>query len=305
LDETVAATRPITVRDLLTSSLGFGETWTPPDTCPIFKAAHELKIGVGPNVTTMPHPDEWMRRLGTLPLMYQPGSRWTYHTASDVLGVLIARVAGQALEVFLKDRLLEPLCMKDTGFSVPSSKLDRLATAYWSQIDWDGGTYGTDWCSPTSGLPQMFDEASGSQWSKQALFPSGAAGMVSTVFDYLTFGLMMLNKGRHGKTKILARPTVEMMTTDHLTLHQKRHSGFFPGYFNNRGWGFGLSVVTRRVEPLNIGAFGWNGGLGTSWFSDPSEGLVGILMTQHGWTSPQPPAITRDFWTLAYQAIDD
>jgi len=96
------------------------------------------------------------------------------------------------------------------------------------------------------------------------------------------------------------------MTTDHLTPEQKAVSGLVPGYFDSHGWGFGVSVVTRREDLADsVGRFGWDGGLGTSWCSDPQEDLVGIPLTQRAWTSPNPPDVCRDFWTLAYQAIDD
>src|SRR5207249_2285918 len=97
----------------------------PPDAYPILKAASGLQIGMGPpSPSTMPAPDEWLRRLGTLPLMHQPGEKWLYNTGSDVLGVLIARASGQSFETFLRERIFEPLGMKDTGFSVPTTKLD-------------------------------------------------------------------------------------------------------------------------------------------------------------------------------------
>jgi CubicO group peptidase (beta-lactamase class C family) len=96
------------------------------------------------------------------------------------------------------------------------------------------------------------------------------------------------------------------MTIDHLTPEQKAISGLVPGFFDSHGWGFCLSVVTRRTEIADsVGKFGWDGGLGTSWYSDPQENLITILLTQAVWTSPQPPPICRDFWTLSYAAIDD
>jgi CubicO group peptidase (beta-lactamase class C family) len=117
---------------------------------------------------------------------------------------------------------------------------------------------------------------------------------------------MMLDKGRHGGDRILSRPSVEIMTTDHLTPEQKAMSGLNPGYFDSHGWGFGLSVITRREDAAgSLGKFGWDGGLGTSWYSDPREDMVTILMTQRMWDSPIPPQVCVDFWTLAYQAIDD
>src|SRR5213078_3118559 len=110
---------------------GFGQLMAPPDAYPILKAASEQQIGMGPpSPSTMPAPDEWLRRLGTLPLMHQPGERWMYNTGSDVLGVLIARASGQTLEAFFRERIFEPLGMKDSGFSVPVHNLDRLASSY-------------------------------------------------------------------------------------------------------------------------------------------------------------------------------
>jgi CubicO group peptidase (beta-lactamase class C family) len=104
----------------------------PPDVYPIQKAVSELQIvGFGPSNPSTPHdPDEWLRRLATLPLMHQPGENWMYNTGSYVLGVLIARASGRPLETFFRERIFEPLGMKDTGFSVPAAKLDRLASCY-------------------------------------------------------------------------------------------------------------------------------------------------------------------------------
>jgi CubicO group peptidase (beta-lactamase class C family) len=293
LDETVPASRPITVRDLLTFRMGFGQLMAPPEAYPILKAAHLAQIGMGPpNPANMPEPDEWMHRLGNLPLMYQPGERWLYNTGADVLSVLIARASGQPFETFLRQRLFEPLGMTDSGFYVPAAELHRLPTAYWTD--------------PKTGALSVFDAAEGGQWSRQPAFPSGAGGMVSTVDDYLAFAQMLLDKGEHGGRRILSRPSVETMTTDQLTPEQKAKSGLVSGFFDSHGWGFGLSVATRRVAPWEVpGRYGWDGGLGTSWYSDPHEDMITILMTQAAWTSPDPPRICVDFWALAYAAIDD
>jgi CubicO group peptidase (beta-lactamase class C family) len=292
LDESAPANRPITLRDLLTFRLGFGIIMVAPGTYPIQRAAAELKIRMGsPLPQEQPAPDEWIRRFGTLPLMYQPGERWLYDTGSDVLGVLIARAAGQPLDVFLRDRLFQPLGMLDTGFYVPAEKLNRLPTSY----------------APNSkkGALEVYDEAANGHWSRPPAFPSGAGGLVSTVNDLLAFGRMLLEKGKHGNLRILSRPSVETMTTDQLTPAQKAVSGLVPGYFESHGWGLGVSIVTKREDVArSVGTFGWDGGLGTSLYMDPHEDLVGILMTQRAWKSPVPPLVCQDFWTLAYQAID-
>jgi CubicO group peptidase (beta-lactamase class C family) len=293
LDDTVAADRPITVRDLLTFRMGFGVVNASPGTYPIQDAMSEQLLGQGlPSPSTPPAPDEWIRRLGTLPLMHQPGEQWMYNTGSDVLGVMIARASDRPFEIFLRERLFDPLGMHDTGFSVPAAKLDRFATSYLTNSE--------------TGALEVYDEADGGQWSRPPDFPSGAAGLVSTIDDYLAFGQMLLNKGTHGGQRILSRPSVEAMTTDQLTPEQKARSGLVAGYFENHGWGFGVSVVTRRDDVAEtVGTFGWDGGMGTAWRSDPKEDMVTILMTQAAWTSPSPPDVCRDFWTSAYCAIDD
>jgi CubicO group peptidase (beta-lactamase class C family) len=273
--------------------MGFGILMVPPGTYPIQKAVDEQALGQGmPRPLLPPAPDEWIRRFGTLPLMDQPGERWMYHTGSDVLGVLIARASGRPLETFLRERIFEPLGMKDTGFSVPEAKIDRLATGYV--------------VNPKTGALDVYDEAKGGQWSRPPQFPSAGGGLVSTVDDFLAFSLMMLNRGKHGRERILSRPSIETMTTDQLTPEQKSVTGLVPGFWNSRGWGFGVSVVTRRTEmSAPVGQYGWDGGLGTSWRVDPSEQMCGILLTQRSWTSPVPPDVCVDFWTTAYQAIDD
>src|SRR5580693_968448 len=127
VDDTVPASRPITVRDLLTFRMGFGGYFGP---CPLNDAAAPLQLSVGPPQPSLPpEPDEWMRRFSTLPLMFQPGERWLYHTGADVLGVLVARASGQSFEEFLRERVFAPLGMKDTGFFVPAVDIGRFATS--------------------------------------------------------------------------------------------------------------------------------------------------------------------------------
>ncbi len=293
IDDTVPANRPITVRDLLTFRLGFGMIWGPPDLYPIQQAINQLQIvGFGPPNQATPHdPDEWLRRLATLPLMHQPGERWMYHTGSYVLGVLIARASGQTLENFLRDRILEPLGMKDTSFSVPDAKLDRLAASYWPNA--------------ATGALDLHDGIADSQWRQPPAFPDGGAGLVSTIDDYLAFGRMMLNHGQHGHERILSRPSVALMTTDHLTPAQKAASAFLPGMWDNRGWGFGMQVITGRDQVWAVpGRFGWDGGYGTSWATDPAEDMVALLMTQRA-EFPLFSRVYLDFWNSTYQAIDD
>lgn len=293
VDDTVPANRPITVRDLLTFRMGFGLLFGSPDQYPILGALEPLALGQGqPHPAAPPEPDEWMRRFATLPLMHQPGERWMYNTGADVLSVLIARASGQPLETFLRERLFEPLGMNDTGFSVPAEKVDRFTPSY-----------ATDFAT---GERFVYDPATDGEWNQPPAFPSGAAGLVSTADDYLAFGQMMLNHGKLGNVRILSRPSVELMTSDHLTPEQKAVSGLGPGFFDSHGWGFCVSVVTRRENLTeHVGHYGWSGGMGTIWGVDPTEEMTTVLMTPRVWDSPEPPAIVQDFLTSTYQAIDD
>ncbi len=289
LEDTVPADRPITLRDLLTFRLGIGAVMAPPGRYPIQRAMEEAGVAPSANLPAVA-PDEYMRRLGGLPLIHQPGEQWLYNTGSDVLGVLISRASGQSLGTFLRERIFQPLGMKDTGFHVPPEKLDRLPTSYYMDA--------------ATGRLTVFDEARDGRFAHPPIFESGAGGLVSTVDDCLAFGRMMLNKGRCGHERVLSRPSVELMTINHLTTEQMADARIFFG--ENRGWGFGMAVYTRRDDLAAVpGRFGWDGGYGTSAYADPAEDLVGVLMTQRHMDSPQPPRVFVDFWTSAYQAIDD
>ncbi|GIF73639.1 serine hydrolase [Asanoa siamensis] len=284
LHDTVPAFRPITVRDLLTFTWGFGQVLAPPDAYPVLKAAVDLGIGMGePRPREMPDQDEWLKRLGSLPLMAQPGERWLYNTGSDVLGVLVARASGLSFSDFLQERMFTALEMRDTGFSVPVGSIDRLAHGYWGDP------------------PEPLDTQE--EWLTAPPFFSGGGGLVSTMDDFFAFGRMLL---RAGEQRLLSRPALELMMADHLTSGQKVLPHWVPDEFEASGWGFGGKVTTRRHTIADTpGRYGWDGGLGTSWRVDPAEEMITILMTQRAWLSPSPPPILRDFWTLAYQAIDD
>ncbi len=291
LDDTVPAIRPITLRDLLTFRLGYGAIMAPPGSYPIQKAMEDLGLAPSANLPSHP-PDELMRRFGTLPLVHQPGEQWLYNSGSDILGVLIARATGTSLGAFLHERIFEPLGMRDTAFSVSEAMASRLPECY--SVD------------PASGKVAVFDQGRGGRFTRPPLFESGAGGLVSTVDDLYAFGRMMLDKGTGGGGRILSRLSVELMTADQLTPAQKAASDFYPGFWESRGWGFGMSVVTRRDDLAGVpGRYGWDGGYGTSWYADPAEDLLGILLTQRVWTSPVPPPLHVDFWASAYQAIAD
>jgi CubicO group peptidase (beta-lactamase class C family) len=267
LDETVPADRPITVEDLLTFRMGFGmivePTFDPP--FPIVNAVNDLQLHMGPPDPRTPHnPDEWIRRFGTLPLMYQPGGKWQYNAGSLVLSVLVARASGQSLEDFFRTRIFEPLGMTETGFSLPAEHAGRLPSYYMSDFE--------------TGKLELQTVSAPSVWTRPPVFPSGAAGLLSTVDDYLAFARLLLNKGVHQGERLLSEDSVNLMTTNHLTPQEIAGGGTILG---GRGWGYCMSVVTAPDEAWPItGRYGWEGGYGTTWFNAPHRGLVAIALTQ-------------------------
>lgn len=286
VDDTVPANRAITVQDLLAFTLGTGFVFAEAGTYPIQQALKEA--GFEPSLDPKPAPAEFLRRLGALPLVHQPGQIWMYNTGSDLLGILVGRAAGRSFGEFLRERIFEPLCMRSTGFSVSAEELSRLPTAYVP----DGG----------GGLKIEDEAGADSEFSRQPALESGSGGLVSTIDDWFTFVSMLLNSGSHEGVRILSRPAVETMTIDHLTAEQKAKTPWNPGYFDTHGWGFGVGVVTRRYDIASTpGKYGWDGGYGTSWYNDPQENMITIAMTQLGmW----PHNAVRDFSTLAYSALE-
>ena len=287
--ETVPANRPITVRDVLTFELGLGVDFEAPWPQPLLQAMDELGMGAGaPEPQVPPEPDEWMRRLSTLPLLYQPGERWLYNTGSDVLGVLVARASDRTLDVFLGERVFEPLGMVDTGFATPH--VDRLGTCY--TID------------SQTGERLVYDPPDG-QWAKAPAFPAGGGGLVSTLDDMHAFGAMLLSGGRlPDGSRLLSAASVEAMTTDQIGVDRGAPGASPDG---SQGWGFGVGVQVRRTGPTrSVGTYGWDGGLGSSWANDPRERLVGVVLTTDMFTAAYPPpAVIQDFWTCVYAALDD
>ena len=291
LDDTVPARRAITVRDLLTYRMGFGSIMAPPDTYPIQRLIRDYRIGGdGPMLPSQaPGMDDWLRKLGSLPLLAQPGEQWMYQVSGDVLGVLIARVSGQSLGAFMRERIFDPLGMKDTAFHVPSEKIERLPAFYVFNRQ-------------TNTL-EFFDDVANSAWRTEPPFESGGGGLLSTIDDYCAFSRMTLHKGRHGRAHILSRAAVELMTSDQLTPEQRTGSEIFFG--THSSWGLGMAVDIQRDDIFRTpGRFGWDGGFGTSAYTDPAEGMIGILFTQRLVESPEPPRVFTDFWTLAYGAME-
>jgi CubicO group peptidase (beta-lactamase class C family) len=292
LDDTVPAERSMTVEDLLTFRLGFGNIFAAPGTCPIQKAEEALGLRtLGPPWPPPPFgSDEWIARFATLPLLHQPGAGWRYNTGAQVLGIVLERASGQPLEAVLRARVFEPLGMVDTSFSVPDEKAARFTTAY---IPEDSG-----------GLA-VLDPAENGWWSEPPAMANAAGMLVSTVDDLWAFTAMLRAGGSHEGEQLLSPDSVMAMTRDHLTPGQREDAAPFagPGF----GWGYGMAAP----DPLLSGespqpwGYGWTGGTGAVWYTDPTCDLTGILLTTRAMTSPQMPAHFTAFWDGAYGALRD
>jgi CubicO group peptidase (beta-lactamase class C family) len=279
LDDTVPAEHPVTVRALLTFTFGFGialDMFAAPEPWPVVAAAAEAGLAtIGP-----PQPDDfvdpetWIARFGGLPLLAQPGERWLYNTGSHVLGVLCSRAAGMPYDEVLRTRVFTPLGMRDTGFS--TDDVARLATAY----------------EPTPDGLVVWDPPDG-QWSRPPRFADGAAGLLSTADDLLAFARMLLRGGE----PVLTADQVGEMRRDHQSAEQRESGAAILG---GRGWGLGTSVV--RHGPW-AGAFGWDGGLGTSFLVHPEHDLAVIVLTQRLFETPQAPAVHTDLQAAALAAV--
>jgi CubicO group peptidase (beta-lactamase class C family) len=284
LDDTVPANRPITLEDLLSYRFGFGTVMAPPGSYPIQRAEADAglhSIG-GPPWPPGDHDvDSWIGALGSMPLMYQPGEQWLYNSSGQVLGVLLARACGQDLESVLRERVLEPLGMIDTGFTVPAEKRGRLTTFYLP--------------NPETGEMKVLDDPADSWWSTPRSFPDAGGWLVSTIDDYRKFVSTVVAGGIGQPLKILSPEMVALMTTDRLTPAQREASAFFLG--QNEGWGLGLAVAAAgSSDPRLPCGSGWDGGTGTTWRTNPHTGVTGILFMQRQAVSPVPPPIIQDFW---------
>lgn len=263
LDDTVPAERPITVEDLLTFRLGHGMITEPSfqPAYPIIEAARDAELVLDvPDPRTPLDPDEWIRRFGELPLMDQPGTRWRYNTGTLVLGVLVARAAGKPLGDFLAERLFAPLNMTDTGFWLPEEEAHRIPAAYMSDLQ--------------GGPLQESPLSRAAEWTRPPAFPSGSAGLLSTAPDLLAFAQMLRRNG----DGLLSADSVRRMTTNQLTPEQLGSAGMLLG---GRGWGYGMSVTVAPDDAIDTpGRYGWEGGSGTVWFTDPHQDLIGIALSQ-------------------------
>ena len=245
----VAAKRPVTVRDLLRHTSGltygfFGNT-------AVDKMYLERGVfGWESNLEDM------MDKLGEIPLLYQPGTRWHYSVSTDVLGYVVEKVSGQPLDEFFEERIFEPLGMKDTAFYVPADKVDRFSVCYGPNL---------------MGWLPVTDNPATSRYLKKPSMLSGGGGLVSTAPDYLRFCQMLLNKGRLAGKRLLRAETVEMMTKNQLPEGVTRD--------DSGGFGLGFSVRTEEAK-FPEGEYGWGGMASTHFWISPKHDLIVIALSQ-------------------------
>jgi CubicO group peptidase (beta-lactamase class C family) len=284
IDDCVPASRRITVHDLLSLQMGLGALFDDPKDCPLLRQFTDLGISPGPAMFGGSSQD-FIDRLGSLPLAYHPGQRWLYHTGMEVAGILVSRVAGQPLSAFVDERLTGPLGMKDTGFFVPPAKQPRLATSY---------------IRAPNGTLRVHDDAMGGRFAKLPAMESGGSGLVSTAEDFARFGRMLLDDGRNEGRTILSERSARLMRTDQLPADVKAASPFFPGFWDTYTWGLGAAVSTSSDSTSKSGRFGWWGGTGTTFFIDPGSGTVGVLLSQRMMTGPDDTAVSNAFLKAAF-----
>ena len=277
LNETVPASRPVTLRDLLTATWGLGmhgALFGSASPWPIQAASDNLGLGLFgmPLPANMPDADTWLARLGELPLLAQPGEKWLYQTSSTVLGLLLGRVDGRPLGEVMRDRLFDPLGMVDTSFATSHS--DRLATLY-----------------ARNGAELVEFDAPDGQWSVEPRLPDGAGGLLSTAKDLLAFGRMV----RRGGEGVVPRELVSEMTRNQLSDTQRRNDWDGFSFLDDRGWGYGVSVLQDRYQ--------WEGGFGTVWCNVPASDLTVVVLSQRVWDETGPPAIIEDAITSGLAAL--
>ncbi len=259
--EDVTLTRPITVQDLLRHSAGF--TYAGAVRSPRIKQLLDDQNIEGRTANIAG--DEMLRRLGQIPLTQQPGTNFEYSISVDVLGLLLERVSGKRLDILIKEMILDPLDMRDTGWFVTEARRSRLAEA----LDSDPLK------APFTSSYRIFENPADS-----GQYFRGGSGMVSTAEDYFKFAQMVLNGGEFEGTRLLSSRWVNFMLSNHLV-----GMGGSTAASTGPGYGFGLGFAVRlqdgfAVAPGSTGDAMWAGAWGTSFTIDPREGLVGILMAQ-------------------------
>ncbi len=275
VENPVAAKRAITVQDLLRHTSGL--TYEFRGNGPVHRAYGAARVA-RLKQTNADH----VATLASLPLLHQPGAHWEYSRSTDVLGRLVEVVSGQTLGAFLSERILNPLGMTETAFSVPEKDHARIAEPF--AKDPEGGT-----------------DIALLDIKRTALFESGGGGLAGTSMDYARFCAMLANNGRLGDVRLLGRKTIELMTSDHLGNVPSNPDLLPPGH------GFGLGFAVRIAAgmapfPGSVGNYYWSGAAGTSFWVDPAERLYAVLMIQAPVQREHYRLLFRD---LVYAAVTD
>lgn len=257
LDDTVAAERPITVRDLLTNMSGYG-MMTAPGPLQDAMIANRTQADQDPVALGA---QDWLGALAELPLAFQPGAGWRYHHSFGILGILLSRVVDGSLEEHLTRELFAPLGMVDTAYTVPQEQAHRLPAAF-RHVEADG-------------LVEV-DPAADGFYVAPAPFDLSHAELVSTASDYASFASMLAGGGSYAGHRILDPELLELMRTDQVPEAAKTADSFFPGFWDGMGWGFGVAVQTAGPH---AGRYGWSGGFGTDMYVDP-DGSFRVVLTQ-------------------------
>lgn len=279
--------RPMTIQMLMTHTAGltygvFGDTFVDRE----YRSA---------DVMTSPDNMELVSRLAELPLQYQPGTRFHYSVATDVLGALVEVVSGQTLGEYMQEHIFEPLQMQDTFFEVPAEKVGRFGTNH---------TF-----DPATGQLEISDHPDSSNFVNRMTFDSGGGGLLSTTEDYMRFSQMLVNGGELDGQRIIGKKTLDYMVQNHLPGifgDNGTHDGdVLPGFAQGTGFGLGFAVAedtTRTGVVGSEGEFYWGGAAGTIFWIDPVEELAAVVMIQH--MNVQVPLRSK-FKALTYAAITE
>jgi CubicO group peptidase (beta-lactamase class C family) len=250
--EHVTPNRPVTVRDVMRHTSGF--TYGIFSNTPVDKMYRQKFVFGSGDLQAM------VKKLGEIPLLHQPGTKWHYSVSTDVLGYLAERLSGKKLDVFFKERIFEPLDMRDTDFYVPKEKVDRFSACYGP--------------NSSGGLKVTFDLGA-DQFLKAPTFLSGGGGLVSTARDYIRFCQMLLNKGELNGVRILKTETVEMMTKNQLP------PNVFWGGKNGFGLGFSVRLRPAPSGKAHVGEYGWGGAASTHFWISPMDDLAVVALSQY------------------------
>ena len=296
------ARSPITIRHLLTHTSGL--TYDFMQATPVDALYRKHKITFDNRRSTLA---ELTARAARMPLLFHPGSAWSYGISTDVLGRLVEVLSGQPLDQFFEEHILQPLGMVDTAFSVSEDKVERLAVMYGPPGGRGLGDVNAAGQRPEPGL-DVLDRAAGGRFARPPGVLSGGGGLTSTVADYLRFCQMLVNKGKLDGVRLLGRKTVEYMTCNHLPgdMADMGQAVFSEASMAGVGFGLGFSVVLDPAKSQTIGSVGeyaWGGAASTGFWIDPQEELIVILMTQLMPSSTYP--LRRELHSLVYQALVD